>query len=67
MKNKLSLLFWGTYSIPSILLIIAVCIGGLSSNVEATAIMWFTIQTLSIPIYYLITTIVEKYAIKHGQ
>ena len=67
MKSKLSFLFWGTYSIPSILLIIAVCIGGLNSNVETTALMWFTIQTLSIPIFYLITTIVEKYAIKHGQ
>ena len=67
MKNKLSLLFWGTYSIPAILLIIAICIGGLNSNIETIAFMWFTIQTLSIPIFSLIITIVEKYIIKHGQ
>lgn len=67
MKNKLSLLFWGTYSVPSILLIISICIGGLNSNVETTALMWFIIQTLTIPVFYLILTFTEKYTNKHGQ
>ena len=59
MKNKISAIFWGLLSIPSLLLIINMFVD-LPTNLLTFILMWFLVQCLLIPIFLLIKTFIKR-------
>ena len=53
MKNKLLILFWSIFSIPSIIILITLFYNNLNNNLVAIAFIWFFIQTLITPIFFI--------------
>lgn len=59
MKSKLKALFWGVFSIPSIILLYSIYFN-VNSWLESLAITWYITQLLIVPLCLTIINLLKK-------
>lgn len=59
MKSKIKALFWGVFSIPSIILLFSIYFD-VNSRLEELAITWYITQLLIVPLYLTIINLLKK-------